>query len=357
MKIFVINPGSTSTKIAIYEDEKPVWMAGAHHHIEELAKFGHINEQYEYRRDFVLKRLEQDGIQLQFDAVIARGGLLKPTAGGVYPVNERMKHDLWHAEMEHACNLGALIADEIAGRCGCPAFIADPEVVDEFQPISRLSGLPGLDRKSIFHALNSKAVSRKYAAGAGKRYEDLNLIVAHLGGGISVGAHRKGKVIDVNNALNGEGPFSPERAGTVPAMQFAEMCFSGKYTLKQVKKMLNGQGGMIAHLGTNDMITISRKAAEGEEPYKTVLDAMVYTVAKQIGAMFVALEGKCDGIIFTGGIARDEYCVDSLRRQTEYLAPIIMMPGEDEMGSLAYNALGALRGDLKLKEYPCLNEN
>lgn len=351
MKIFVINPGSTSTKIAIYDNEKPSWMAGAHHPVSELATFNHVNEQYEYRKKFILERLEKDNIPLKFDAVIARGGLLKPTCGGVYPINETMKYDLWHAEMEHACNLGALIADDIAVISGCPAFIADPEVVDEMQDKARLSGIPEIDRKSVFHALNSKAVSRRYARSCGKKYEDLNLIVVHLGGGISVGAHRKGRVIDVNNALNGEGPFSPERAGTIPALQFAELCFSGKYTLTNIKQLLNGKGGLIAHLGSNDMISISRNAEEGKEPDKQVLDAMLYTVAKQIGAMYVSLLGKVDAIILTGGIAYSEYCVANIREQIDYLAPIVMMPGEDEMGSLAYNALAALRGDLPLQVY------
>ena len=351
MKIFVINPGSTSTKIALFIDEKPVWAAGAHHTADDLSEFHHVNEQYEYRKNFILRLLAEADIPLDFDAVIARGGLLKPTPGGVYAINEQMKHDLLNARMEHACNLGALIADEIARECHCPAYIADPEVVDELQPVARLTGIPEIERISIFHALNSKAVSRKYAASIGKHYEELNLIVVHLGGGISVGAHCKGRVIDVNNALNGEGPFSPERAGTIPADQLAELCFSGKYTLKQIKKMLNGKGGLTAHLGMNDVVTIARKASEGEEPYKGVLDAMLYTVAKQAGAMYVTLRGQVDAIILTGGIAHSDYCVGILKGQIDYLAPVVLMPGEDEMGSLAYNALGALKGELPLQVY------
>lgn len=231
MKIFVINPGSTSTKLALFENEKVIWAAGAHHSSEDLQHFHHVNEQYEYRRDFIFRLLAEAGIPIEFDAVIARGGLLKPTPGGVYAINEQMKYDLLHARMEHACNLGALIADEMAKKCGCSAYIADPEVVDELQPAARYTGIPEIERISIFHALNSKAVSRKYAASIGKHYEELNLIVVHLGGGISVGAHCQGRVIDVNNALNGEGPFSRRRAGTIPADQFAELCFSGKYIL------------------------------------------------------------------------------------------------------------------------------
>ena len=360
MKILVINPGSTSTKVAVYKDEKQLWMTGAHHPVDELSKFHHILDQLDYRRDFILSRLKEADIPLDFDAVIGRGGLLKPLRGGVYAVNEKMKEDLWNSQLEHACNLGAIIADEIASRCSCPAFIADPVVVDELRPEARLTGIPGIERKSIFHALNSKAVSRKYAASIGKKYEELNLIVAHLGGGISVGAHRKGKVIDVNNALNGEGPFSPERAGTIPAGQLVDLCFSGKYDARKIKKMLNGNGGITAHLGTNDMITIEHELDAGNRQVMKVVDAMDYTIAKQIGAMYVSLMGNVDAIILTGGIAYCKYCVDQLRQQVGYLAPVVVMPGEDELGSLAYNALGVLRGTLPLLEYTgesCVEES
>lgn len=351
MKILVINPGSTSTKLAIYKDENEIWTGGAHLPVKDLARFRRIIDQYEYRRDFILRKLEQEGIELKFDAVIGRGGLLCPLKGGVYAVNEKMKQDLLNASHEHACNLGALIADEIAKKCGCPAFIADPVVVDELQMKARISGIPGIQRESIFHALNQKAVSRRYAASIGKRYEELNLIVAHLGGGISVGAHRKGKVIDVNNALNGEGPISPERAGTVPSEALVNLCFSGKYNIQQIKKMIHGHGGLMGYLGTNDMITIDSKAEAGTEPYHTLVEAMLYTIAKQIGAMHVALEGKTDAIILTGGIANSRYCVDGIRRQVEYLAPVTVIPGENEMRSLASNALGALTGELPIQTY------
>lgn len=351
MRIFVINPGSTSTKIAVYDGEKPVWMTGTHHPISELSAFGHVYEQYGYRSDFIMKKLDEAGIRLEFDAVIGRGGLLKPLSGGVYAVNEKMKHDLIHADMEHVCNLGALFAADIADKCGCPAYTADPVVVDELRPEARFTGIPDIQRKSVFHALNSKAVSRRYASSIGRRYEDLRLIVAHLGGGISVGAHLYGQVVDVNNALDGEGPFSPERAGTLPAGQLVDLCFSGKHDIKQIKQMIRGKGGLMAHLGTNDMITISRKAEEGKEPYKGVLDAMLYTVAKQIGAMYVALSCKADAIILTGGIAYSDYCVGVLRRRIDRLAPVVLSPGEDEMGALAYNAYGVLTGRLPLKIY------
>ncbi len=352
MKIFVINPGSTSTKLALYEDEKQVWSANVHHPVEELAPFQRINEQYAYRKELILRMLAEAGIALEFDAIIGRGGLLKPISGGVYAVNESMKQDLIHARLEHASNLGGLLADELARECGgCPAYIADPVVVDELMPEARVTGIPEIQRISIFHALNGKAVSRLYAASVGKRYEDLNLIVVHLGGGISVGAHQKGQVIDVNNALNGDGPFSPERAGTIPANQLVELCFSGQYTQAQIKKMLSGKGGLTAHLGMTDMKQIAAKAEAGEEPFKQVLDAMLYTVAKEVGSRSVALRGQVDAIVVTGGIAHSKYCVEGLKRWIDYLAPVVVMPGEDEMGSLAANALGALKGELEVSVY------
>lgn len=354
MKILVINPGSTSTKIAIYENERQVWMAGAHIRPSQTTQFKHVNDQYDQRKAFIINALHEAGLPLKFDAVIGRGGLLKPTRGGVYEVNEAMKNDLWHAEMEHASNLGALLADDIAQMCSCRAFTADPVVVDEFIPEARLTGLAGIERRSIFHALNSKAVSRKYADSVGRRYEELNLIVIHLGGGISVSAHRQGRVIDVNNALNGEGPFSPERAGTIPSQQMAELCFSGRYTLKEIKKLLSGRGGLISLVGDNDVRNVAREAENGHEPHRTVLSAMLYNVAKQTGAMFAALRGQVDAIIITGGIAFSHYCIDMLTPQISYMAPVVVMPGEDEMGSLAANALRALRDESVLQTYPSI---
>lgn len=351
MKVFVINPGSTSTKTAVFEDDHAVWMSGGHHPTAEISQFRTIAEQYPYRLNFVLKSLEEANLPLDFDAVIGRGGLTHPLQGGVYGVNEQMRHDLIHSDQEHACNLGALIAYDLAERCHCPAYIADPVVVDELMPEARLTGLPFIERKSIFHALNSKAVARRHARNVGKRYEDLNLIVAHLGGGISVGAHRKGKVVDVNNALNGEGPFSPERAGTLPAYALVDLCFEGKYTKPQIKKMLSGYGGLMAHLGTKDMISISTEAEQGHEPYRSVLESMLYTVAKQIAAMTVALEGQVDAIILTGGIAFSKYCTERVSQRVAYIAPVVVMPGEGEMESLAFNAIGALKGELPLQEY------
>ena len=351
MRIFVINPGSTSTKIAVYEDEKQVWVHNVRHTAEELADFAHINEQYPFRRERIKEALREAGIEENFDAVIGRGGLIHPTPGGVYPVNEKMKQDLLDTVHEHACNLGAFLADDWASRLGCPAYIADPVVVDELDARARWTGLPQIERRSIFHALNSKAVARRYAAEKGVAYEDMDVIVAHLGGGISISAHKHGRVVDVNNALDGEGPFSPERAGTLPAYELAEMCFCGKYTLRDVKKMITGKGGAVAHLGTNNMKTVEDRALAGDPRSKAFLEAMFYTVAKQIGAMHVALMGGTQAIILTGGIAYSNHCVDMLRKQIDYLAPVAVIPGEDEMGALASNAYGALTGKLTCREY------
>lgn len=351
MKIFVINLGSTSTKVALFDDLTRVWEENTHHPVSDIAHFGHINQQLAYREATVRRMLAGAGIPVDFDAVIARGGLLQPTPGGVYLIDDLIKHDLIHARMEHACNLSALIADDLARECGCPAFIADPEVVDELMPEARLTGIPGIERISIFHALNSKAVSRRYAEAIGRPYDSLRLIVAHLGGGISVGAHLEGSVVDVNNALNGDGPFSPERAGSVPADQLAELCFSGRHTLREIKKMLNGRGGMAAHLGVTDMIEVTARAQRGEQPFSDVVNAMIYNIAKEIGSRAVALRGRVDAIILTGGIAYSRYIVDRLKEWISWIGPIVELPGEDEMASLAYNAYGAMTGRLKPRPY------
>lgn len=351
MRIFVINPGSTSTKFALYEDENIKWKSVVHHSVDELARFSCVMDQLDYRLEAMRRVIAENDIDMRFDAVIGRGGLLKPTPGGVYAVDEAVAHDLIHAEHQHACNLGGLMAADLAAKVGCPAYIADPEVVDEFIPEARLSGLPELPRISIFHALNSKAVARRYARLNGLKYEDLNLIVIHLGGGISVSAHRHGRVIDSNNALNGDGPFSPERAGTLPADALAQLCFSGRYSLDQIRKMINGYGGLTAHLGSNDVADIARRAAEGEEPYRSVLDSMLYGVSRETGARAVALKGDIDAIIITGGIAHSDYCIDRLKQWISWIAPISIRAGEDELGALAMNALAVLTGEMPLSRY------
>ena len=345
MKILVINPGSTSTKIAVYEDEKPILLRNITHSADELAPFGNITEQQDFRRQLVLNELQAAGIPLEFDAVIGRGGLVKPISGGVYEINQRMLDDTLHGCVmhSHACNLGCLIAHEIAEEINsqrpnansstakCRSFIADPGVVDELSPLARISGSPLMPRICIWHALNQRAIARRYARGIGKEYEDLNLIICHLGGGISVAAHEHGRAIDANNALDGEGPFSPERAGSLPAVDLIRLCFSGKYNEQQLLKRIAGKAGLNAHLGTNDMREILRRIQQGDEHARLIVDAMIYHIAKNIAAEAAVLCGNVDAILITGGMAHSDYIISRLRKRIGFLAPVYTFPGEDEM--------------------------
>lgn len=352
MKILVVNPGSTSTKIAVYAHGNPVWTHTIRHSVEALSPFDKIIDQYDFRRKLVLGELEAKGIPLDFDAIIGRGGLVKPIRSGVYEMNDALKHDLTHAVREHASNLGGLIAAELAVMIpGCRAFIADPVVVDELDDIARISGSPALPRVSIFHALNHKAVARRYAREHSLKYEDLNLIVCHLGGGISIAAHSKGRVVDVNNALDGEGPFSPERAGTLPAGELINLCFSGRFTRDELLRQVTGCAGLAAHLGSTDIVTILDRIAKGDGHAKLILDAMIYNVAKTIGSSAVVLRGQIDAIILTGGIAYSDSVVNQLKTYVSFLGDIEVYPGEDEMYALAFNAFGVLNGELNVREY------
>ena len=352
--ILVINPGSTSTKIAVYENHKSILLKTLRHSSEQLARFGDIASQYEYRKEAILNELDHAQIDTEnIRAVVGRGGLLKPIESGVYEVNEPMKRDLKMGLMgQHASNLGGLIADDIAGSLpDARAFIADPVVVDELQDVARITGLPEMPRQSIFHALNQKAVARNFAASIERDYHSLNLIVAHLGGGISVGAHCKGKVVDVNNALDGFGPFSPERSGTLPAGPLVDLCFSGKYSKEEIRKIINGRGGLVAHLGTNQAHEAESMALNGDHHAELILHAMSYQVAKAIGACAAVLKGQIDGILLTGGMAQNKTVVGFIRQYIDWLGPVKVYPGEDEMKALAANALDVLRGELKCKIY------
>ena len=285
-RILAINPGSTSTKIAVFQGDKSVFLKNIKHTAEELSQYNQISEQFEFRKNIIMQEMVDAEIQIDLiEAVVGRGGLVKPIESGIYEVNDRLKEDLRVGVLgEHASNLGGLIADNIAQSLPkAKAYIADPVVVDEMIDVARVSGHPEFQRVSIFHALNQKAIGRAFAQSVDKKYEDINVIVAHLGGGISVGAHLKGKVIDVNNALDGEGPFSPERSGTLPAGALAKICFSGDYTLDDLKKMIKGEGGLVAHMGTNDAYEIELKAKDGDAKAKLIQDAMSYQVAKSIG--------------------------------------------------------------------------
>lgn len=353
-RILVINPGSTSTKIAVYRETRPRLIKSIRHSVEDLNRFEHVADQYLFRKQIIMDVLEKEGTKInEITAVIGRGGMLKPIESGVFEVNEAMKRDLRIGVMgEHASNLGGLIADDIAKMIpGARAFIADPVVVDELQDIARVAGHPLFERKSIFHALNHKAIARLYAQHTGRKYEELNLIVAHLGGGISVGAHRKGKVVDVNQALDGEGPFAPERSGTLPAHDLVRVCFSGDYSYEEIKKMIVGRGGLMAYLNTNDAYKIGLMAEEGNEKAAFLLDAMAYQVGKEIGALGAVLKGEVDAILLTGGLAHNIRVVDYIKTMVAHIARVKVYPGEDEMKALAMNALAVLRGEKQCKTY------
>ncbi|MCX6112903.1 MAG: butyrate kinase [Proteobacteria bacterium] len=351
-RILVINPGSTSTKISIFDDEAEVVRVTLRHSEADLCRFATIADQYEYRENFVLKFLEDNKIDLDsINAVVGRGGVLKPMPGGTYIVSKAMCDYLKNPKQEHASNLGALIAKPIADKIDVTAFIVDPVVVDEMEPEARIAGHPAFERISIFHALNQKAVARSVAEKIGKKYEACNFIVAHLGGGVSVGAHRKGKVIDVNNALDGDGPFSAERSGGLPVGQLVEMCFSGKYTKQDMKKMVKGQGGVIAYLGTNNMMEVEKRIDNKDEKALAVFNAVCYQISKEIGACAAVLDGKVDRIIITGGVANDKRLVEYIKNKVSFIAPIEVVPGEEEMSALARGALRVLNKEEKAKEY------
>lgn len=352
-RMLVINPGSTSTKIAVFDDLNPVFVETLRHSSEELAPYNTIFEQYEFRKNVILNALKEKNVPIEsLNAVVGRGGLLKPIEGGTYNVNEKMIEDLKiGVQGQHASNLGGVIAYEIAKSVNIPAFIVDPVVVDEMDEIARISGMPEIQRKSIFHALNQKAVAKRYAKEQGKKYEELNLIVAHLGGGISVGAHRKGRVVDVNNALDGEGPFSPERTGSLPVGDLVKLCFSGKYTLDEIKKKITGKGGLMAYFGTNDARDVKKMMDEGNKEAELVYKAMAYQVAKEIGMCSTVLKGEVDAIILTGGLAYGKEFVEWITERISFIAPVAVYPGEDEMLALAEGGLRVLRGEETAKEY------
>ena len=352
--ILAINPGSTSTKIGLFEEESSLFEKSINHSRTELVKFAQIADQFQFRKELIMAELLARNVELdKIKIVVGRGGLVKPIESGIYRINRKMLDDLRSGYSgQHASNLGGLIADEIASMLpSAEAFIVDPVVVDELQDIARISGHPAINRRSIFHALNQKAVARLYARSIGKRYEDINLIVAHLGGGISVGAHHNGRVVDVNNALDGDGPFTPERSGSLPAGQLADLCFNGKYSHDEIKSMLTGKGGMVAYLGTNSFKDICKMAESGDAKADIIVKAVSYQVAKEIGAMASVLCGKVDAIILTGGMAYHEPTMNNIKSMVEYISEVVVYPGEDEMKALAFNALLALDGKLDIKTY------
>ncbi|MCI9200688.1 MAG: butyrate kinase [Lachnospiraceae bacterium] len=346
IKSLIINPGSTSTKIGVFEDETLLFEETLRHSTEEIAQYASIVEQKDFRKNIILDLMKEKDFDMKsLDVIVGRGGMLKPIPGGTYAVTDDLLGDLKvGVQGQHASNLGGILAREIADSIGIPSYIVDPVVVDELMPTARYSGVPELPRISIFHALNQKAVAKRYANEKGVAYDSLNLIVVHMGGGVSVGAHEKGKVVDVFNALDGDGAFSPERAGAVPPGALIKMCFSGKYTEKEVYKKLVGNGGFNAYLNTNDMRDVDKMVDEGNKEAEEIREAFILQVAKDIGSMACVLKGKVDQIIMTGGIAYDKAVTDGLKEKAGFIAPVTVYPGEDELLALAQGAIRVMTG-------------
>jgi butyrate kinase len=355
IRILAINPGSTSTKFAVYFGSVCKLKKTLRHSIDDLSLYDNIIDQFEFRKGLIIDSLVEVGFDVdKIKYIIGRGGLTYPLKSGVYLVNNQMLKDTRIGIFgQHASNLGPLIADYIALQIpGAHAYVADPVVVDELEDIARFSGHPAFERRSIFHALNQKATARVHARKIGRKYEELNLIIVHLGGGISVGAHCKGKVIDVNNALDGEGPFSPERSGTLPAGQLIDLCFSNKYEKEEILRMVIGEGGYVAYLGTNDAQEVGKRAENGDEKARIIQDALGYQVAKAIGEMAVVLDGKVDAILLTGGLAFSNYLTKYISSKVEFISAVHIYPGEDELEALALNALRVATGEIEPLQYP-----
>ncbi len=353
IKSLIINPGSTSTKIGVFEDETLLFEETLRHSTEEIAQYASIVDQKDFRKNIIVNLLAEKDFDIKsLNVIVGRGGMLKPIPGGTYAVSDELLEDLKIGKQgQHASNLGGILAREIGDSIGVPSYIVDPVVVDELMPTSRYSGVPELPRTSVFHALNQKAVAKRYAKEQGVPYESLNLVVVHMGGGVSVGAHQKGCVVDVFNALDGDGAFSPERAGAVPSGALIKMCFSGQYTEKEVYKKIVGNGGFNAYCGTNDMRDVEKMAADGDAHAIEVRDAFIQQMSKDIGSMACVLSGKVDQIIVTGGIAYDKNVVAGLKEHCEWMAPFTVYPGEDELLALAQGALRVMNGEEAAKEY------
>lgn len=351
-KILAINPGSTSTKIGLFEGKKCILKKTIRHEDKELNRFEKITDQFQFRKRTIIEVLNEANFDLNtLSAVVGRGGLLKPIKGGTYRVNEKMLKDLREGvQGEHASNLGGIIAHSIAQDYDIPAYIVDPVAVDEFEPVARISGLKELERRSLSHALNIKAVGHKVGAELGGCYSDYNFVIVHLGGGISVTAHRKGRMIDVNNA-NSEGPMSPERTGTLPVSELVALCYSGKYTYEEMKRKITREGGIYSYLGTKNIVEVEKRARSGDERAQLILNAMIYQIGKEIGAMATVLEGKVDRIILTGGIANSTYITNEIIKRVEFIAPVIVVPGEEELEALALGALRVITGQEEEKTY------
>jgi len=353
IKSLIINPGSTSTKIGVFEDETLLFEETLRHSTEEISQYGSIVEQKDFRKKIITDLLEEKNFDIKsLDVIVGRGGMLKPIPGGTYEVTDALLADLKvGVQGQHASNLGGILAREIGDSIGVPSYIVDPVVVDELNDVARFSGVPELPRTSVFHALNQKAVAKRYAKEIGKPYDTLRLIVVHMGGGVSVGAHENGRIVDVFNALDGDGAFSPERAGAVPSGALIKMCFSGKYTEKEVYSKIVGKGGFNAYLGTNDMREVNKMIAEGNQDAADAREAFMYQVAKDMGSMACVLKGKVDQIIVTGGIAYNADVIDALKDYAGFIAPFTVYPGEDELLALTQGALRVLNGEEEAMKY------
>lgn len=353
-QFFIINPGSTSTKVAVYEDDREILSKNIEHSPDILAKYDKVFDQFDYRLEMIEETVREQGIDLsKFTAILARGGNMKPVTGGTYLVNDEMVEDLKLGVMgQHPNNMGGCLARKLADENGLKAYVVDPVIVDEFEPVSRISGSPLIKRKSKDHPLNQKAVARAAAESMGKRYDEINAIVVHMGGGVSVGIHKKGKLVDVNNSLDGDGPMSPNRPGGLPFGAVVDLCFSGKYTKEQLMKTFVGGSGLFGYLGTMDAREVVSRIESGDKKAKLVYEAMAYQIAKEIGAAAAALKGKVDCICLTGGLAYDELLTGWIREYTEFIAPIKLYPGEHEMLALARGVKRVLDGEEELMPYP-----
>ncbi|SHE58978.1 butyrate kinase [Alkalibacter saccharofermentans] len=352
-KILVINPGSTSTRLALYEEGIELFREKINHPKEELNVYKSVMEQCPLRKDAVINMLDKWKVPInELAAVAGRGGTLRPIKSGTYIVNQRMIEDcIRGVGGHHASNLGAVIASEIAAKAGIPAFVVDPPVVDELGELARITGLPEIKRKSRFHALNQKECAKAAANELGKSYQEARIIVVHLGSGISIGAHICGQVVDVNDCYDSEGPIMPERAGTLPAGDLVKMCYSGKFTLEEMQKKLTGKGGVYAYLGTSDMISVKGKVNLGDKAAKLLYDAMAYQVSKFVGALSTVLEGNVDCIAMTGGLAGDDDFIKMVSCRVDWIAPVKVYPGEMEMEALAKGVLEVLQGAVEAKIY------
>ncbi|HNZ82329.1 MAG TPA: butyrate kinase [Sedimentibacter sp.] len=350
-KIFVVNTGSTSTKIALYEDDKEVFVKSLSHPDELISKYDDVQDQLHMRLEFVRSYLEEKKFDVKdLSCVVARGGMLLPVKSGAYAVNELMLDRVENRPvMEHASNLAAPIAYDIAREAGVPSYIYDSVMTDEFPDIARISGMPDIPRNSTSHVLNTRAMAIKYAKSIGKKYEDLNIIVAHLGGGISINIHHKGQIVDLLS--DDEGPFSPERAGRVPCRDLINLCYSGKFDKKTMQRKLRGNGGLKAYLNTIDARQVETMIQEGNEYAKLIYEAMAYQIAKGIGDLATVVEGKVDAIILTGGIAYSKMLTSWIKNRVSFISHVEIMPGENEMEALAYGALRVMRGEEKAREY------